>query len=208
MDKAVVVFVFFLLLCACKKEEKCIQKPPTPISPSFVDWSKPYLTKPISYVRFKSNKGLEESLEITSSIDPSKWYLKDNDNCLLNKGEWREYNFKSTIFKKRFDMVLFQYSTNQTALGIINRSGPMEESSIIFNNDGSNYVQYTPCDTCTQYFKNYSINNVDFNEVVRVICFKSLNALHSEVVEEIYFAKGFGLVRFIASDDTVWDIVN
>lgn len=208
MVKAIGVFICCLFFCACKKENNCVQKPPTPVNPNFVNWSKPFLLEPISFVRFKSNKGLEESLEIRGSIDESKWYLKDNENCLLNKGEWREYNFKSTIFKKRFQVVLFQYSTNQTALDIVNRSGPMEESSIIFNADGSNFVKYSPCDTCTLYFKNYSLNNIVYDELVKVVFLKSLNALHSEVVEEIYFAKGFGIVRFIASDKTVWDIVN
>jgi hypothetical protein len=159
-------------------------------------------------MRYKSNKGLEESLIINRDLYYREWYLQDDPDCFTKKGEWRKYNLMSSIYSKKFEIYILQHSSTETLIGIVNRNGGMDEGGIIFSSDKSHRFKYNPCDTCLHLFNNYSINNKLYDRVIKMYCPKGARSSGSESVKEIYFAEGYGIVQYTCSDSTVWNIVN
>lgn len=208
MGKAVIFICIVCLLIGCKKGTDCPPKTVTAINPSFINWTKLYPENNIGYVRFKSNKGPEESLLIDRDMTFSEWFLKDDAGCGNSKGEWRNYYLMSTIYRKYFQVSILQYSSNETLLGIVNRSGGLDNGSIIFSSDNSFHIKYSPCDTCFHLFNNYLINNKSYDKVIRMYCPNGANSPGSESVKEIYLAEGYGIVQYTCSDSTVWTIVH
>lgn len=208
MDKTVVLIFIIYLFFGCKKEKECPPQSVKPINPAYINWTKPYPVNTIGYVRFKSNKGPEESLLIKRDMTYSEWYLKDGADCGNSRGEWRDYNLLSTVYRKWFQISILQYSSNETMIEIVNRSGGMDEGAIIFSSDNSHRFQYNPCDTCLNIFNNYMLNNKLYKKVIRMHCPKGANSSGSESVKEFYLAEDYGIVQYTCSDSTVWNIVN
>jgi hypothetical protein len=207
MDKTVVLIYIIYLFFGCKKGKECPPVTVKPINPSFINWTKPYPVNTKEYIRYKSNKGPEESLLIYRDINYSEWYLKDDAGCGNSRGEWRNYNLMSTVYRKWFEVSILQYSSNETQISIVNRSGGMDEGAIIFSSDKSYRFQYNPCDTCLHFFNNYLVNNKSYDKVIRMYCPQGASSFGSENVKEIYLAEGFGIIQYSCSDSTVWNLV-
>ncbi len=211
MGKAVIFVCLVWLIFGCKKDKECPQQTVMPINPAFINWAKPYPIDTIGYARYKSNKGPEESLLIKRDMFYNEWFLqniKDDDPCVIKKGEWRDYNLTSTIYRKWLQVHILQYSPSETTVELLNYSGGNDGGSISFSSNNSYYFKYSPCDTCMHFFDTYLVNNKTYNKVIRMYCPSGAKTPGSESIKEIYFAEGFGIIQYTCSDSTVWNLVN
>jgi hypothetical protein len=208
MGKAINLVVIICLILGCKKRNECPPQTVKPIDPTYANWTKPYPIDGIGYVRFKSNRGPEESFQIKRDMDFSKWPLQDEEYCYDSKGEWRNYHLFSTLNRKRFQVSISQYSSTETMIVLVNRSGGMDEGGIIFSFKNPPQFKYYPCDTCLNLFTNYWVNNKLYGKVIRMYCPKGASSYGPENVKEIYMANGYGIIQYTCTDSTVWNLVN